>query len=229
MALNQFRLTYTTKGKILNITMNNKKPYIIGCGCIARTGKDTFMDMLKKELERMRFSCMKYSLANPLKDEVNSFLINYFNISAYTQDDKEKDIIRDILVVVGKAHRRQSKGRYFTYIADSFIKQQQTVPDFVLIPDIRYAESEYSGTDEVDWLIENNGYFVLLDRLLDDGSYVVPINSDEKRNSERIKVVYEDYYHYHVWKTFSNPQNIEEGNVLVRNVAADILRYFRVV
>lgn len=210
-----------------DINNDNKiiKPYIVGIGCKALTGKDTFIDMLNDELTSLNYFCLKYSLANPLKEELNEFLLNNFNISAFTQNSAEKEIVRGIMVEVGKTHRKLTAGRHFTRMAD-FVREMNSFVDFFLVPDIRFAEY---GDDEVDWLKKNNGYFIYLDRILDDGSIVQPANDTERINSRNIIKKYRDYYHYYLWNSFSNDFYKNQGKNLVKRTAQDILKYFNLI
>jgi hypothetical protein len=60
-------------------------------------------------------------------------------IDVFTQDTKEKDIIRPLLVWYGGVKRHQSKGTYWTSLLKKKIDADK-VSDVVFITDIRYAQ-----------------------------------------------------------------------------------------
>lgn len=199
--------------------MKIEKPFVIGIGCIARVGKDFFANCLVKQLAAKGYKADKYNLANPLKRELDSCLSRFFNISAFTEEKAEKDIIRDILVSWGRAHRKQTQGKYFTNLADDFISRSRDL-DFVIIPDIRYCQ--YEKTDEIFWLKEKDGYFIYLDRV-DNGQKIIGANQDEIENS---KLLYQHHDEHVIWETFGDKER--DGEIVVEKTLNNILSRFEI-
>ena len=74
---------------------------IIGIGGNARSGKDTLGSYFVKILADQGIKAKTYSFANELKKSVDDFLIREIGISAFTEDEGEKKIIRPFLVFWG--------------------------------------------------------------------------------------------------------------------------------
>jgi hypothetical protein len=125
--------------------ISNKK--IIGLSGVARSGKDTFATILEKKIQDAGKTIKKISLAEPLKEQCNSFLTTYLNISAFTQITEEKNIIRPFLVCYGDAQRKRTNGRYWIELAEKTIKE--TNFDYYIITDVRY---DHYDRDELYWI-----------------------------------------------------------------------------
>ena len=74
---------------------------LIGIAGFARTGKDSLASFLSKVLSKEERLCKITSFAYYLKKDIDSFLKSRLNISAFTEDPKEKEIIRPLLVCWG--------------------------------------------------------------------------------------------------------------------------------
>lgn len=159
--------------------MNNTK--IITCGAKARVGKDLLCDFLKKLLEEKGFKVEKRSLATPLKEMTDEFLIKNIGISAFTQDEKEKKLIRPFLVETGKMLRIKTQGRFFTQKLDDWLAGNIDL-DFVLVPDCRYAEYEQ---DEVFYFKKRGAFIINIDRWVKFG-FIEPANKEEEENAPKI-------------------------------------------
>ena len=77
--------------------------HLIGLCGFARSGKNSFADFLKEGSD----SCKNISFAYALRKELDSFLLKRLNISAFTEDPKEKEIVRPLLVCWGTEIMRQ--------------------------------------------------------------------------------------------------------------------------
>jgi hypothetical protein len=89
----------------------NSQIKLIEVAGLAFAGKDTFVGIAKKILERNRYTAHRLAFADFLKEEVNEMLYNnYFNIDAYLTDAKEKTNLRPLLVWWGCQRRRESNG-----------------------------------------------------------------------------------------------------------------------
>mgnify|MGYP003650290302 CR=1 FL=1 len=139
---------------------------IIGLAGVAGSGKDTFFELLSKEV-----NCQRYSLADELKREASAWTEDSYGINASTCSRLEKEIIRPFLVFHGQMRRTQTEGRYWI---DKLSKEisDENHPELVLqvITDIRFGEYE---KDEIHWLKKELGGTLV---------HVSMYNQDEERN-----------------------------------------------
>lgn len=134
--------------------MPDEKPIVIGAGGFARSGKDTFVKIARKILKEHGYSSIKLAFADTLKDEIDGFLKSSYNISAWTNDDDEKMIIRPFLVAHGCGRRGISNGKYWIDKIDELIEGIHFNEDVIFISDCRFP-------NEVDWVHQKwNGWFV---------------------------------------------------------------------
>ena len=125
----------------------DNKIYVAFTG-FARSGKDSFCEQFEKQImdNFPAISCEKGSFAEGLRREVFSFLQEQFGISAWTEDTKEKEIIRHFLRGYGMS-RRASDHLYFIKALDE--RLQYSHSDVILVSDLRFAVFE---EDELTWL-----------------------------------------------------------------------------
>jgi hypothetical protein len=194
----------------------------IAIGSTARSGKDSLANLLVTNLEKRGFWAVKYSLAFPLKQECDDFLKSQFNISAFTENNEEKEMIRPILVGVGSIHRKLSQGQYFTTKLDERVKGQKTRPDFVIVPDLRYATYP---NDELQWFKKHNSYIVDVGRFDKNGELVGPANQDEEVNSQIINQAATEVL---LWKTYGNKVT-DEMQEIANAMTENILSHFNLV
>lgn len=137
-------------GKLVVTVLIYMSKKIIGLAGVAGSGKDTFFELLSKEI-----NCQRYSLADELKREVNDWTENSYGINALTCSRLEKEIIRPFLVFHGQMRRAQTEGRYWIDKLSEEIDDGDP-PELVLqvITDIRFGEYE---RDEIHWLKEELG------------------------------------------------------------------------
>lgn len=158
------------------------KPFIIGLTGVARSGKDSLCDSIISLFPNIKFK--KISLAEPLKKELDSFLLSSFGISAFTTDPIKKELIRPIMVEYARVKRITSKGEYYKNIAQNKINEaifNNLVP---IITDIRYCEYE---RDEITLIKDNNGFLINIEKLDINNKIVPPANKDELKNSKLLK------------------------------------------
>lgn len=136
-----------------------KQTKVIGLSGCARAGKDTFAAILIKQLE-LKGKCVKrVALASPLKMFCDDFCRKNLGISAFTQNDAEKLLIRPMLVWFGDAKRKQTNGRFWIDQADKAINDSMAEDyDYAVVTDVRYDHYE---RDEADWINrERNGLLI---------------------------------------------------------------------
>ena len=148
---------------------------MIGISGYARSGKDTFGESLVKILADYQIKSKTYALATQLKHDINFLTEGDFKISAFTKDDAEKKIIRPLLVGYGEAWRRANPDHWIEII-DSNLEPKT----LSIITDIRYE-------NEADYILENQGFLLNLNRSNLDGTFIGPANEEEKLNAPKVK------------------------------------------
>ena len=160
-----------------------KRPIIGICG-VARAGKDTLFECLKSILSTSGLDVQRFALADELKSDINDFTTKNYGISSYTIVQKEKELIRPLMVVHGKIKRQQSEGKHWTGLLTS--KIFEALEDKYVVPvvtDIRY---DYYVEDEVFWCKNIlNASLVHVTRLV-DGAEIGPANTDEADNEPKL-------------------------------------------
>lgn len=174
-------------------------PNIIGIAGYARTGKDTFGSILIKELKNVGLSAKKLSLAFELKSDLDSFLTQKFGISAFTEDPKEKNFIRPLLICYGTDLMRKKDPEYWIKKLQKTIDINNNHGIISVVCDIRFV-------NEASWLKQNGGILAHLKR---DG--IVPADKNEERNDDLLREVSEFPIH---WKFYTEDQIIERDNIV---------------
>ena len=149
---------------------------LIGIAGFARTGKDSLASMIKFLLEEDSHKCKISSFAQHLKKDLDSFLQSRLSISAFTEDPKEKEIIRPLLVCWGTEVIRNKINK------DHWIKKMNNTCVInnlqglkTIIPDVRFQ-------NEVEWIHSLGGTTIYIER---DG--VGPVNQDEEKYTKKLK------------------------------------------
>ncbi len=168
---------------------------MIGISGYARSGKDTFGESLARILGSYGVKAKTYALATQLKYDINFLTEGDFGISAFTKDDQEKKIIRPLLVGYGEAWRKADPEHWIS-IVDSNLEPRT----LAIITDIRYE-------NEADYILANEGFLLNLNRSLDDGSFIGPVNDEEKLNAPKVK---EKCSFDFCWGTISDQKIIDE-------------------
>lgn len=139
---------------------------IIGITGVARVGKDTLFTSIKELNENMNFT--RLAFADELKKECDEFLMKNIGISAFTENEEEKLIIRPFLVTYGTHVRRKlDKACWIKRIKESMSGSGNK---YFVITDVRFP-------NEAEWIKNQGGKIIHLSR---DG--VLPANDDEKIN-----------------------------------------------
>ena len=183
---------------------------IIGVSGCARSGKDTFFNILKKYVPEIE----QVALAYELKKDLDDFTKSKIGISVFTENTKEKSLIRGIMVEYGKIKRIQTEGTYWTCLAQKKINDILRTDKIPVITDVRY---DIYPKDEFHWLKEqNNGILVHITRMFGTDE-IPPANEEESINNEKLKSK-ADYCIR--WNTVENNQEALEDpalNEMVQN------------
>lgn len=180
---------------------------MIGLGCCARVGKDTLFEILN-ELKPNKFE--RIGLADLLKAELEDFCKQKYNISSFTQDYVDKELIRPLFVAHGSIKRILSNGTYWTGLAQYKVDEIISRGKIPVCTDIRYSTF---SMDEIFWLKEKNkGVYIQIDRIF-EGKKILPANSDELEQSK----ILEKYADYTLnWETS------EDKVYLIREVSSQL-------
>jgi hypothetical protein len=126
---------------------------MIGIAGVARSGKDTLAKNLAQVIEEdlgVRVKILSFAL--PLRCQINELLEQFYHISAFTENEEEKKIIRPLLV----AHGEQMKKRFGDKIwLDSLLGEVEELSEekvFPIISDVRF-DFEAGGLKESGGLI----------------------------------------------------------------------------
>lgn len=157
--------------------MQNK---IIGVSGCARSGKDTFFAILRKYLPEVE----QVALAHELKKDLDDFVKSKIGISVFTDETKDKSLIRGLMVEYGKIKRQQTEGTYWTCLAQKKINEILRSDKIPVVTDVRY---DIYPKDEFFWLKEqNNGVLVHITRMFGNDE-IPPANEEESINNEKLK------------------------------------------
>lgn len=163
-------------------------PLIFGIAGVARCGKDTLGKYLMQKLQKNGFPCLTISFASALKHDLDDFLKDKLNISAFTENNAEKDIIRPILVSYGTDVCRKLDQDYWIKKIEKKVKSSINNKIIVVITDVRYE-------NEAKWIKQNGGFVIHLSRMGQK-----PANFQEKLNDPILKRAAD----YKIkWKTFT--------------------------
>ncbi len=125
---------------------------MIGISGLARSGKDTLAKNLAKIItSELGLEVKTLSFADKIKWQMKDVINDHYNISPYTEDTEEKQIIRDILV----SHGETMKKIYGETIwADLIINNIKNSKDkfFPIISDVRF-DFEAKRVKENDGLV----------------------------------------------------------------------------
>lgn len=156
---------------------------IIGISGNATVGKDSYCHALIDLLSAHGISAKRFAFADELKYETDEFLKSSLGISAFTTDKEEKVLIRPFLVWWGTDFRRKLDDSHWINKVNDKIKDKKTV---YIITDVRYQ-------NEFEWLKNNNGLSIFLDRVVNGydsnnmPNKIPPGNEYERVNNKWLK------------------------------------------
>ena len=143
---------------------------IIGIAGNARSGKDTLGKNFVKILADHGIKAETYSFANELKKSVDDFLIREIGISAFTEDEEEKKVIRPFLVFWGTDIMRKINDDIWVEKIEPCLDNNHVN----IITDLRFE-------NELAWIKDKKGLSLLIKR-----NGVEPANEYEKLNNDKM-------------------------------------------
>ena len=164
---------------------------LIGISGFARSGKDTFYQRSKIALEKEDYKACRFAFADALKSECNEILSKYTEISAFTENKTEKELIRPLLVTWGTDIRREIDENCWIKKIQSDVESKIREGYYVFITDVRYK-------NEAQWVTINDGVVVNLTR-----HDVGPANHEEHRELHRMRPFIS---HKIYWPTFGEDE-----------------------
>lgn len=145
---------------------------LIGLCGLARSGKDSFFNVIKENFEG---NFHRVAFADALKRELDDLLIKYTRISAFTEKEEEKEIIRPLLVTYGTHVRRKLNENCWIERVENNVKHHLKSGKFVFVTDVRYE-------NELKWIHQMNGVSIYIET---PGNY--PTNEEEQINDPILK------------------------------------------
>tara|TARA_A200000159_G_C7173733_1_gene276533 strand:+ start:151 stop:696 length:546 start_codon:yes stop_codon:yes gene_type:complete len=145
---------------------------IIGITGVARVGKDTLFKCISDINSNIRVR--RAAFADELKNECDDFLRKNINISAFTERDEEKSIIRPFLVTYGTHVRRKLDKNCWIKKLNEKINASEESESFI-ITDVRFE-------NEAKWIKNKKGILVHLSR-----QGILPANKDESEQDPILK------------------------------------------
>lgn len=126
------------------------------CG-LARCGKDSFYNLSKPFFESAGKKHKRYAFADALKQEADELLSKYVGISAFTEQQTEKEIIRPFLVTYGTHIRRKLNANCWVDKIRDNVSSDLSQNTYVFVTDVRFE-------NEIDWVHEMGGETVHVTR-----------------------------------------------------------------
>ena len=151
----------------MRLSMDDLAGKIISISGNARCGKDTLGNNIVSILEDLGIKAKTLSFAYELKSSVDSFLLEQTGISAFTDNDIEKSIIRPFLVCWGTDVMRSIDNNIWINKLEGSLSTDRVN----IITDLRFE-------NELDWVKSKGGLSIMLKR---DG--IKPANDYEKVNN----------------------------------------------
>lgn len=157
-----------------------KNTKVIGLCGVARSGKDTFCKFAIELLEEQKLKCKRVSFADELKSDLDPFLKKKVGISAFTEDPKEKTLIRDLLVSYGTKLMRKIDENYWINKISSKVDKNIKNDVITIITDIRYP-------NEMNWVQDKlSGKCIHVSRIKNKKP-IGPANLEEAENDPKLK------------------------------------------
>jgi hypothetical protein len=151
---------------------------VIGISGAARSGKDTFFYLLNEKMKKMNFSCNRSAFADNIKQELKDVILNNFGIDVFNPSEKEKNLIRPLLVAYGTdLGRALDENIWIKRILPKIKKEQKQQDVISVITDIRYPNEQNFLRNTF-----NNFQSVHIERF-----NCPPANKEEKTNNPKLR------------------------------------------
>lgn len=177
--------------------------FLIGICGNARSGKDTFCKYAKDFLSKKKVPAARSAFADELKKDLDDLCRHKIGISAFTQDTKEKEIIRPLLVTYGTDVIRKLDENWWIDRLEKTLGVHQSMNILPIITDVRYP-------NELEWIKDkHNGVVIHITR-----KGIKPANEEEKKNNSFLK---KNSDFRIMWPTFGE-EELSKADKFVRRV-----------
>ena len=167
---------------------------MIGISGLARSGKDTLAKNLADIIKlNLGLEVKILSFADRIKDQMKDVISKNYNIDPYTENTKEKEIIRDILVSHGETMKKIYGPTIWADLIIEDIKKSKN-KFFPIISDVRFDF-------EAEKVKENDGLVIHISKMGNK-----PPNEIEAKNDTLVQKVADIC---HCWPEYE-PDNMEE-------------------
>ena len=167
---------------------------MIGISGLARSGKDTLAKNLADIIKlNLGLEVKILSFADRIKDQMKDVISKNYNIDPYTENTKEKEIIRDILVSHGETMKKIYGPTIWADLIIEDIKKSKN-KFFPIISDVRF-------NFEAEKVKENDGLVIHISKMGNK-----PPNEIEAKNDPLVQKVADIC---HCWPEYE-PDNMEE-------------------
>lgn len=194
---------------------------IIGIAGYARCGKDTFVGIARKILERNHYNTYRIAFADDLKTEAEAMLkANGFSATVYTEDAEKKKLIRPLLVWWGMQRRHESEGGlYWVKKVDAWLRSVKERGTGVTDLDkMVFLSSDVRFVNEVKWVQKDwDGVVIHLKRytLTDDDrfnsrQYDPAPNEEEAKNDPLVQELADHHVEWESAKKMTAAEAIED-------------------
>jgi len=151
-------------------------PPVVGISGSARSGKDTLCLLMQKILDKHEGkNIMRAGFADAVKADLHQLLVKRAGISAYTEVEAEKKLIRPLMVAYGTQLMRKMDSMHWVKRMDPSFDLAKTVKATLCITDVRYR-------NEIEWIHDRNGVVIYVNQ---EGNE--PANAEEKRNDKMLR------------------------------------------
>lgn len=189
------------------------KNRIIGICGPARSGKDTLADSFISIFKEYKVKTQKLAFSKELKYECKSFVKKTLGIDVFTEITEEKNIIRPLLVAWGTHVRRKLDDNVWI----NALEKRMHSNKIIIISDVRFE-------NEFNWIKNQGGKIVFVDRVYADGTLVQNANDDEEVNNSFLKKNADSTF---TWNTIEDPRWIQaiSHSILTGLIPKDWINY----
>lgn len=157
---------------------------------VARSGKDTLCKIFIEKFKRAGILAKRYAFADELKNQINPLTLLNLNISAFTEEPKEKELIRPLMLAWGKICREVDINFWPKIVAEKI--KNDPIPHIAVIPDFRYPnEANAFGSKTI----------MHIARINEEGRLFPPNGLDESIYDKEIESATKNNF---VWKNFDS-------------------------
>jgi hypothetical protein len=149
---------------------------LIGICGYAGVGKDTLGNILMDQYRENGVDSFKESFANEVRHDLDFLLTKHLGISAFTEDPKEKLLVRPLLITWGtKIMREQVDLDYWVKRFKPTYEDNMSGGAVTIMTDLRFE-------NELEWINSVGGRTIWLER-----KGVTPLNEDEEKYTKPLK------------------------------------------